>query len=349
MEKREIHDKPQRLISYDILRILAVLGVILIHIASAGDKHYASTWQWEYCNFIESTVRWAVPAFVMISGSFLLDKRHPLSSRKLLHKTIRLVSALVIWSFLYALFQYLFMGITFLDFVGKFVFGHSHLWYLYMLIGLYLGIPILRQVTLNEKVVKYYLLLTFFVGIILPTVEKVSGASTVTKFIDRFYLNQFTGYLCYFLLGYYLKYAAVSFSKIQVKLLYLLGCMGFLAIWLSASILSRRAQQIVSYSDNLLLPDFLLSLAIFVYFTRRKHGEKKRLISDATIIYLSQLTFGVYLCHAFFLYLMTFLHISVVYMNPILSFPLNLLLISILSFCVSAVLHKIPFLSHYCC
>ena len=66
--------QPQRIAYFDVLRILATFAVIVLHLSA---QHWADTdvysRAWQAFNLYDSAVRWAVPVFVMISGSLFLS------------------------------------------------------------------------------------------------------------------------------------------------------------------------------------------------------------------------------------------------------------------------------------
>ena len=65
----------KRIAYLDSLRVVAILAVIMIHVAAQNwysqDVNSAA---WKAFNFYDSISRWSVPAFVMISGALMLDK-----------------------------------------------------------------------------------------------------------------------------------------------------------------------------------------------------------------------------------------------------------------------------------
>jgi surface polysaccharide O-acyltransferase-like enzyme len=68
--------KQKKLLFADYMRVLATLSVILLH--CAGDYLYQfklgemDVTRWWICNIYDSSVRWCVPVFVMLSGVLLL-------------------------------------------------------------------------------------------------------------------------------------------------------------------------------------------------------------------------------------------------------------------------------------
>ena len=162
--------QPQRIAYFDVLRILATFAVIVLHLSA---QHWADTdvhtRAWQAFNLYDSAVRWAVPVFVMISGSLFLS-----GSQSLLHilkkNVLRLVTAFVFWSALYAVFMVNFEGCPKDLIAQQFFNGHYHMWFLFMIVGLYLIVPFLRPIVRDEKLLRYFLLLTLIFTFLLPQI-----------------------------------------------------------------------------------------------------------------------------------------------------------------------------------
>ncbi len=91
---------------------------------------------WNTFNFYDSIVRWAVPSFVMISGALFLQRDIPF--KKFFSKYIfRIVTAFLFWSFVYAVANYA-KNKDIIKALGHFIMGHYHLWFLFMITGLYI-------------------------------------------------------------------------------------------------------------------------------------------------------------------------------------------------------------------
>lgn len=96
----------QRDYNMDLLRILASLMVIVIHVSAYNflDTPTKSI-EWLSYDMYDSIVRSAVPIFLMISGAFFLNDKIQNNLKKLYTKNIfKLVLVFVIWSFIYATF-----------------------------------------------------------------------------------------------------------------------------------------------------------------------------------------------------------------------------------------------------
>ena len=135
---------------------------MMIHVSASGFyTNPVQSFTWQVVNFYECMVRWAVPVFVMVSGMFFLNPQKEITLSKLYRKNIfRIVMALITWGVFYRS-----LSITKMIFIDKvcnkeltvgilkqcstFVFGHAwyHLLFLYMIIGLYILVPLIRVFT----------------------------------------------------------------------------------------------------------------------------------------------------------------------------------------------------------
>src|SRR5262249_47848051 len=148
-------EPPQDFLWIDQARSAAALAVVVLHVAAGvvGGVSDSTSFAWWVGNIVDSAVRWCVPVFVMITGTLLLDLEKPMGSFSAFYvrRAARLGGPLVFWSALYLIYNaardYLKFGHVDLDtLAGMLLAGqpHYHLWYLYMLLGLYLSAPFVR-------------------------------------------------------------------------------------------------------------------------------------------------------------------------------------------------------------
>jgi surface polysaccharide O-acyltransferase-like enzyme len=134
----------------DVARTIGAFFVILIHVSDMYTTNLfksSDLFNWISVVFLNVIPRSAVPLFVIVSGYVLLGKQD--SVRKRVGK---LVKPLLFWSLFYLLLALALNGKGNLYFVkqllirspfGIWAFG-THLWFLYMLLGLYISLPISR-------------------------------------------------------------------------------------------------------------------------------------------------------------------------------------------------------------
>lgn len=168
---------------------------------------------------ITSLARISVPLFVMISGYLLLPMRGTTSEffRK---RFTRILYPFIAWCILYALYYVIYRGDTFEQAMTNIIhipvnFGVEvgHLWYIYMLIGLYLLVPVISPWlnSCSKRELQGYLLL-WLATTILPYIHQVYPQVLGECFWNPtpafYYFNGFVGFL---LSGYYIrKYGALS-------------------------------------------------------------------------------------------------------------------------------------------
>jgi surface polysaccharide O-acyltransferase-like enzyme len=77
-----------RIISFDVLRILAAFAVVMLHVTSDRLTTSFPSNEWEIRNVYDSFVRWCVPVFVMISGALFLNHGRSVNVGRLYKKNI---------------------------------------------------------------------------------------------------------------------------------------------------------------------------------------------------------------------------------------------------------------------
>ncbi len=335
----------RREIEFDILRILAILAVIMIHVSAPFVINYQpNSLQFTVGNIFDSISRIGVPFFVLISGTFMLDENKELSINKLSKKILKLLIILIVWSAFYALVY------NFHDFLNAFIYGHYHLWYLYFVIGLYLITPILRKFVRieNINIIYYFIILSLIFSYIPKTLDGLfSHSNSISKFSNLFSLNFVTGLTIYYLAGWLIKYDFLKIQKYKTFLYY--ACI----ISLILIILFTQCRTTTTFSaydyfynnSNILV--FIYSVALFIA-CKNYFSKKIRNITDKTrnvLIKLSSLTFGVYLVHASILNLL----ISIAKHLSIHSFILEIIILYmgtiILSFIICYIISKIKYLN----
>lgn len=301
MEKAERSD---RKIHIDLLRILACFSVIMLHSSS---QHWyelpVTDYRWIICNTYDALFRFGVPVFVMISGALFLGREREVDLKRLYRKNIlRLVTAYWFWSFMYGLWDcrewFGAEGTVWQDYVMEFLLGRYHLWFIPMLAGIYVILPILKTWTehASRKQVEYFLVLFLILQIGVATL-KIPGLSSMAELILQFINVELAcSYVGYFILGYYLqKYRP---GKTERKRLYLLGGVGAIcAMLVSAGVSGWKGWTNAAAFDSFSLFTCLVSVALFVFFQEKVSGWKCGDRMYKRVRELSANTFGVYLVH----------------------------------------------------
>lgn len=347
-------EKPTRDLYLDLLRIFATISMIMLHVA--GSNFYATpydSYEWLIFNAYNGSVRYCVPVFIMISGALFLNPCKQVNLQKLYSKNImRLCTSFLFWSSTYAfLTQFLLNHDSSIkNLLLTIIKGHYHLWFILMITGLYIALPILRKITEDLFLIKYYLLFTFifcyFYKWATPMIPFSSVENALSTLYSRANLSFFNGFVAYFLLGYFLY--VINFNKKHIILSLSLGALGTI-FTLSANYYTTISTENIStfWYNNQMLNVTMASIGVFTFFkyivSKRNFSEK----SSIFIIRVSNMCFGIYLVHDFFNILFKQIGFTNLLYNPILSIPINTLLIFILSLCTVYMIQKIPKLHKY--
>jgi surface polysaccharide O-acyltransferase-like enzyme len=331
----------------DVLRVLAVFMVVVIHVSapilySFGDVPISA---WMLANFYDSLSRMSVPLFFLASGYLILGRSEatPEFYRK---RLIKVLVPLMAWSILYFLWMHkeyfdgqhsVFEAIASIFeavYLGPVVF---HLWFLYVLAGIYLVAPILRIYVHSSKNTDliYFILLWLLASPLLSMLVKIAGRPTELAEIPVV-----SGYVGYFVLGYTLRRLDLSRQALWFAGILVVS---IVLTFLGTYYLSRRSDQFNGYLyDYLSLNVVVMSFCAFALVLNWTWAKRPRPFFQA----LSSLSFGIYLIHIFILEVFQSgelgfkLHGSLA--SPLYMIPITSLTVFIVSALAIAIIKKIP-------
>lgn len=334
----------------DLLRISAAFMVILLHVsAQYWDVLPVTTTEWFICHVYDSLCRPAVSIFVMLSGMFLLDPaRQILLSDLFTRYCKKIIILLLFWTFFYATWHDVFWAafrgetINWPTVIKSLQTSHYHLWYCYMLLGLYLILPFLRKIAADKTLLPYFLILCFCFTVILPTLPWL----WVKTMRQSMYFSFTAGFTGYFLLGYYLR--TIMLSKRMRYFCYLAGFIGLCFTIFVSYQQALSSQTAFGYYSPFTLNTVCLTIAIFLFYQYELPHILQR--HQATISTLVENSLGIYLIHPFVLAVLEYCDVTVLYFNPtILSVPVIALFIFFLSNLFTSVIRCFPPLAKYLC
>ncbi|MDE6498989.1 MAG: acyltransferase family protein [Muribaculaceae bacterium] len=208
---------PARIIFLDYLRVIACFMVILVHscefyylgdggivFRNPGDRLWVSV--------IDGALREAVPLFVMAS-SYLLVPLTMGTSAFFKRRFVRVFVPFSIWSVLYAVVPVLAgtadgsIGSRLARLLYTFNDDSGHLWFIYMLIGVYLTMPVISPwlAQVSKRGEQAFLVLWFvstFWGYLQPALGDVWGKALWNDFHALYYYSGFIGYV---VLAHYIR------------------------------------------------------------------------------------------------------------------------------------------------
>lgn len=295
-----------RVFSMDLLRVVACFFVIHQHCA---EIFYGATGHVEvgddtfFIGFNTSLGRICVPLFAMISGYFMLPMKDDVTTffKK---RVSRIVWPFIAWNFVYAVFFVFYGGDTPLDAVKNFFgiflqFGAnwSHMWYIYMILGLYLLTPIISPwlERASKKQLQVYgiiWLLTTLLPYLHRYVAPELWGECFWNVSPTFYY--FTGFVGYFVLGYYIRRFG-SISGWLAALCVLVGWIPSVYFFTSDMYLYKEYDGLELGWNFCTINVVLMTFGVFTLFTKIKWqggGWLGRLLSD-----VAAKSYGMYLSH----------------------------------------------------
>jgi len=334
------------------LRVFATLTVILLHAAGFGSLHVKKLayTDWWICHIINVFGRFAVPVFVMLSGYLLIGKYEELNSF-LKKRLTRIFVPFVIWSLVYIIWSN-FKGQpnertpwTIGDFTQKILSGggggSGHLWFVYMLLGIYAFTPIISRwikgtenspnPNTQRNEIRYFIFLWFVGNVVYTLVNKWFG------FEIKFDIRYFTGFVGYFVLGYWLGKTGTKLSKSMLILLFLASWA--LTAYICYAVSWEAGKYIYDYTDYLSVPVILMSVSIFLFFQKACDVDfLPRLMQELDIT-----SYGVYLVHALILRILSREYqINFTWIHPVVGISVHFLLTAVISYLVVKIISKIP-------
>ena len=213
----------QRIVFLDYLRVVACFMVILVHACEpfylGGDGTYiANATNALWVTLIDSALRCAVPLFILTS-SYLLFPVQGSTESFFRRRATRVLIPLAIWSILYAVIPAWGSGGE-IDAVGNlknlllnFNMSSGHLWFVYMLVGVYIAMPIFSPwiERVSKRGEQWFLGLWLFSTLVpmfhqaalsLYGRAEVWGECNWNEFGSLYYVSGFMGYV---VAGHYIR------------------------------------------------------------------------------------------------------------------------------------------------
>ena len=324
----------QHIVWLDVVRFIAMFTVVACHCTdpfnfypgTAPNIEQIKLWGAIY----GALLRPCVPLFVMITGALLLPVQGE-ASVFYKKRILRVLWPFLIWSVVYNLFPWItgLLGLKpdiildffpysgeevtrqslaiSLDYIARIPFNFSivdvHMWYIYLLIGLYLYLPVFSAwVEKASERAKLWFLAAFAVTTLLPyynqfVAQYLWGACSWNAFGMLYYFAGFNGYL---LLGHYLRNLDWSIKKTLA-----IGLPMFAVGYVVTFFGFRYITSLPEYTDEMLelfftycsLNVVMMTIPVFMLAKKvnfRSEGIRKALAN------LTLCGFGIYMIHYFF-------------------------------------------------
>ena len=301
------------------IRAMSCIGIVFLHTFTmcgmafsyelTGNKRFI-------VNLVPYLMMWAVPCFVMVTGALLLDKNRNISYKKVFTRYIpRVLGALVICGFIFRLLDVWmnkeqFSGRVFGEALYKIYTGTgwAHLWYLYLMIGLYLLMPFFHKIANGSSRNE----LSILIAIYIIFVSLVPIADDITGTDAGFYIVTNSIFPCYLFIGHMMVSGKWKVSGFVNVLNIILGITAIIVISYKAigDTIDVASDKLTGYLGSYsFFPVILLSTGIFGLICGVKTGETKEPeksdsvpgIMGKILLVIDDCSIGIYLVHLIFL------------------------------------------------
>ncbi len=354
---------PMRSFAPDLIRALAICGVLLIHLTYPiyARPDFLGGGTWWLAQIINAVFRISIPLFIMLSGYLLLHKNETIE--KTVQRTVlRLVVPLLGWTIIYAIWDVIWFNhpIESTALVkGLLSGGANHLYFLGILINLYLLLPVLRLFWQhsNPLLKQYLLVLSLGFGWIYTALGYfVFEQEALMPTIFTIGLP----YLGYFLIGGYMRSIQPSVKQLKLSAsvwffaTVATAVLGFYALTLFASGTLLFAGTVPYFDNYLSFNVGVAAISAFIVLISAKNQEKTLTkqnqygLLHKGIPVLASVSFGLYIMHPLLMNVLDYyFSFQVDFMNySLLSYLLfRSLLVFVSTIVVSFVCTRLPIIS----
>ena len=321
-----------RNINLDLIKVLACIGVVLLHTTMGGFKETGS---WNLLAYLYYLGTYSIPLFFMVNGYLLLGKRE-ITYPYILQKVKWILITVSSWTFIVWFFKRDFTTNPIKKIVGSLLQkGYFfQFWFFGALILIYLCLPILRKFLNSKRSFLYILSSLLTIGLIFELANIILQIPLQSYVIQTFRLWT---WLFYYILGG----LVAQFDKDIIKNAFKrwMKIVSILLVLISPVILFFIAKTIyhnlfAEYFYDILFVK-IVSLGFFLTVLTLSLEENK----SKWIVYLSNQTMGVFIVHTYIMKVIEKL-LGFSYTGAYLLFPVFTLCVSLI---VVSLLMKIPY------
>jgi len=294
----------QRSIQYiNVLRILAIYAVVTAHVAiwlTMATRPFV--FHWWLGSGLFYLAHFSIPVFVMISGALLLDDtRRESAGQFYRRRMVRVGVPLVVWTVVYLLVRRFVDGeplstglVVQLILTGE---PYYHLWFLYMIFGLYLITPALRTfVRCAGQGQRWFVIV---LGLVLANAYFQTDVLLWNN--QRSIFTIFVPFIPFYLCGYEIR--LIDPKKVPTRYLVLAVVLSALYLAAFSGVFVERAGGVgVRYLfDFFSLPAVFLSIGVFwaacLWDAESAAGGPLQGIRRTALEWVASTVMGIYILH----------------------------------------------------
>lgn len=323
--------------SLDTLRTLCAILVITLHTCAIYIVDNMNTFNSNFVisSCISAFTRVSVPVFVVISGRFLLSRYNEADLKGFYRKRLpRLLVPFIVWSLIYTPWKlYVTKTGTTQTLLKDVINGvpYIHLWFFYMIMGLYIITPIVYKIMIKasdknrKRIAIVFLIIAFASEMIQIALSK--------KLISPLW---FIDYIGYFMFGYAFKDYKPKRSKYTFLCIYLFcgALAGTFAALFKMKMTNAPLWMYFHTSSNPL--NIVGTTSLYIFFNNLE-------LKSNPLSKVSKYTLGIYVLHLMVLEAITFLTKKTLTSLLIIDIPLYVAATFFISLTVVCILYRFKF------
>lgn len=332
----------------DNVRFTAIVCVILLHTTATGMYYFnvVTINSWWIATIINSSTRFVIPFFFLLSGALNLNSNY--SAFTFYKKRfLRVFLPFLFWGIIFSTAFFIYYLVDnrpvsifsllkdYIFYRGVFRAQQYHLWFLYVLIGIYLLTPLIKLFTKNltpSKITIFSIL--WIITLIINTFEIKNDV-----FI---YLLRFSAYTGYYIAGYILLKSDTAIKNKFIYIVFFIATVAFMSISTyyftkEYGVLNEHFNQTASITV------FVMSIALyFIIINMKFENNTFKRIRDE----INHYGLGIYIIHATVLSLIELSGMGWSFIHPLIGIPVTTVLCIFVSYFIIRTMHKIPLLKY---
>ena len=321
-----------RNINLDLLKVLACVGVVLLHTTMGGFKETGS---WNLLTYLYYLGTYSIPLFFMVNGYLLLGKRE-ITYSYILQKVKWILITVSSWTFIVWLFKRDFTENLIKKIVGSLIQkGYFfQFWFFGAVILIYICLPILKKFLNSKRSYLYILSVLLVIGLIFELANIVLQMPIQTYVIQTFRL--WTWFFYYVLGGYIAQFTMKELKSRFKNWMKIVSILLFLISPLILFFIAKTAYHNLFaeyFYDTLFVK--VSTLGIFLTILTLTLNENR----NEWLVFLSNQTMGVFIIHTYIMKLWE----RIFGFNFVGAYLLFALFTLSVSFIIVGMLMKIPY------
>jgi len=344
--------RTEELVYVKTIRAFALCVIVTLHVAFPLIYLYNSVsyGDWWVANSFYIWGKIGSPLFTMVSGLLLLNPSKDQPIGVFFQKRfVKVLLPFVAWSSIYLLWRIFLREESFTpkEILVLFVQGpvYYHLWFIQMILGLYLATPILRIYIrhANQQNLTYFLVVWLVSVSVLPIVQRFFGFEIGIDVVVT------TGFVGFFVLGYYLRNVVLTRGQLIAVLLIIVASFLFTQYATHALTVQNKGvfDNFFVLNDSLNL--VIMAIGLFLFFKSIDYARlfTKLPVIQKVVLWISSCSLGVYFIHVLIIeelasgrYGFTLTGAT---LPPLIGIPAEAMLVMALSVGATNLLKQIPY------